>query len=97
MIKITGLDKLQRDLADAQKALASIDGELGSVRFDPYDPSSIESAIASVGQMIDERVGRHASNPIVKPMIDQMKETYREAILERAAAARLEEDDGDDK
>lgn len=95
MIKITGLDKLQRDLADAQKALAAIDGELGSVRFDPHDPSSIESAIASVEQMIDERVGAYASNPIVKPMVGEMKEKYREAILERAAAARLEEDDAD--
>ncbi len=95
MIKITGLDKLQRDLADAQKALAAIDGELGGVRFDPYDPSSIESAITSVEQMIDERVGGYALNPIVGPMIDKMKETYRGAILEKAAAARLEGNDAD--
>jgi hypothetical protein len=95
VIKITGLDKLQRDLADAQKALAAIDGQLGSVRFDPHDPSSIENAIASMEQMIDERLGKYASNPIIKPMVSGMKEKYREAILEKAAAARLKEGDDD--
>lgn len=97
MLKITGLDKLQRDLADAQKALGAIDGELGSVRFDPHDPSSIEGAIASVEQMIDERLGAYASNPIIKPMMGEMKEKYRDAILEKASEARLKEEDKDDE
>lgn len=45
MIKITGLDKLQRGLAEVQRAMSHLDGELATVRFDPHDPSSIEAAI----------------------------------------------------
>ena len=95
MFKITGLDKLQRELAEAQRALSDFDDELGTVRFDPHDPSSIEAAIQSVNQMVDQRVGQYASNPIVGPMIDQMKEAYRQSIVEKAAAARLNPQEGE--
>lgn len=90
MIKITGLDKLQRQLKDAQKALEALDGELGIVNFNPHDPASIEAAIHEVERLVDERVGAYVSSPIIGPMADEMKVKYREAILERAAAARLE-------
>jgi hypothetical protein len=89
MIKIEGLDKLTRDLGEAQKAIQELDGELGAVNFNPEDPESIEKAITAMEQMVDQRVGRYASNPIVGPLIDQMKESYRQAILDKAAASRL--------
>lgn len=88
MFKITGLDKISRDLEDAQKALAEMDGELGSVSFDPHDPASIEAAIQGVERLIDERLGSYASNPIVGPLAEGMKEQYRQGILDKAAAAR---------
>ncbi|RJX30876.1 MAG: hypothetical protein C4516_09035 [Oxalobacter sp.] len=91
MIKITGLDKLQRELEEAKRVLTKLDGELGTVNFNPHDPSSIEIAIQVVNRMIDDRVGGYASNPIVGPLIDRMKITYQENILERAAKARLQE------
>ena len=86
---IKGLDKLQRDLAQAQKALQELDGELCSVKFDPYDPASIEQAIQHVVDVIDNRVGVYESNPIVGPIIENMKEHYRTGIIERAANARM--------
>lgn len=89
MFKITGLDKLQKEIDEAQRALAELDGELGSVSFDPHDPSGIEAAIQGIYQMVDERAGKYASNSFVAPLIEQMKEVYRERILERAAEARL--------
>ncbi|TDP60652.1 hypothetical protein [Roseateles toxinivorans] len=92
MFKITGLDKLQRQLHEAQEALKSLDGELCSVKFDPNDPGSIEAAIEQVATVIDERVARHASNPIVEQLAEQMKEAYRNSIIEKAAAARLQGD-----
>lgn len=92
MFKITGLSKLTHDLADAQRAFEGLDGELGTVSFDPHDPASIEAAIQEVEQLVDERLGAYASNPLVGPLIGQMKEKYREGIVERAAAARLEGD-----
>ena len=90
MFKITGLNKLQKNLKDAERALSELDGELGGVNFDPNDPASIEGAIQSVNRMIDERLGEYSSNPIVGPLAEQMKEKYRESILEKAAAARLQ-------
>lgn len=95
MIKITGFDKLQRELEEAQRALATLDGELGTVNFNPHDPSSIEAAIQNMNSMINERASAYASNPIVGPLIEQMKETYRENILQKASEARLQENKGD--
>lgn len=79
MFEMKGLDKLFRDLEAAQRAFSELDGELGSVSFNPEDPGSIEAAIASVEQMIDEKVGAYASNPFVGPLIEEAKEQYREA------------------
>lgn len=95
MFKITGLDKLQRELVEAERALSDLDGELAAVRFDPGDPASIEAAIQAVHQMVDQRAGRYASNPIVRPLIGQMKETYRAHIVEKAAAARHRSEQGE--
>lgn len=95
MFKIEGLDQLQRELSEAQQAFGEIEGELGTVQFDSHDPGSIEAAIAQVNTMVDERLGNYASNSIVGPMIEQLKENYREAIIEKAAAARLGEDQDD--
>ncbi|MFQ2186221.1 MULTISPECIES: hypothetical protein [Aeromonas] len=95
MLKITGLDELQNELSKAQLALEELDGELGTVNFNPNDPASIEAAIQSVCQMVDERAGQYASNSIVGPLLEQMKETYRENILQHAAEARLKTDESE--
>ncbi|MGB5851821.1 MAG: hypothetical protein WBG85_05930 [Rhodanobacter sp.] len=42
MFKIDGLDKITRQLRDTERAIATIEGELGSVSFSPSDPESIE-------------------------------------------------------
>jgi hypothetical protein len=90
MLKISGIDQLSRQLTDAQKALKNLDGELGSISFDPNDPASIEAAIQSVEAIIDDRLGQYANNPIVVPFAENIKEHYRESIIDRAAAARIE-------
>ena len=90
MFKISGLDKLQRELAEAQKAFEAIDGEIGTVQFDADDPASIDAAISFMEEMIDERVGALSRNNIVGPMADEMKQKYREANLDRAAEVRLQ-------
>ena len=89
MLRITGFDELSRQLTDAQKALETLDGELGVVKFDPNDPASIEAAIQSIESMIDERLVQYERNPIIAPLAASMKEKYREAIVDRAAEARL--------
>lgn len=88
MIKIDGLDKLQRELSTAQAALQSLDGELGTVNFNPEDPASIESAIAAMEAMIDGKLVGYQGNAFIAGLANDMKAQYREAILEEAAAAR---------
>lgn len=96
-MQISGLDGLQRNLEEAQKALRELDGDLGSIGFNPNDPTSIEGAIAEVTRIVDGRLGSYASNPIVGPIAEQLKSKYREQILEKAAAARLESTNQDDR
>jgi hypothetical protein len=92
MFKITGLEELSKNLTDASKAMESLGGELGTVRFDPSDPASIEAAIQEAERMVDERIGPYLSNPIIGPLAESMKEQFRTGVLDRAAAARLEGD-----
>lgn len=91
MIKISGLDSLSRTFDDAQKAIEQLGEEL-HVSFNPHDPESIEQAIQQTESSIDDRLGAWADNPIVANLIEQTKEQYRQAILDRAAQARLEAD-----
>jgi len=89
---IKGLDKLQKTLSQAARALEETDGHIGDVKFDPNDPASIEHAIAQMEAMIDAKFEGAENNPIVRQMSDAMKEQYRAGILEKAAAARLKGD-----
>lgn len=92
-VKIKGLDELTRKMKELEKAVSDLDGEIGTVSFDPHDPQSIELAIQRMETAIDERVGSYRDNDMVENIISQTKERYREAILERAAEARNEEGD----
>ncbi|CAD1789041.1 hypothetical protein CPBF426_28110 [Xanthomonas arboricola pv. juglandis] len=90
MFKIDGLDKLTKQLTQAQLAIEELDGEIETVKFDPNDPASIESAIHQTNTTLDAKIATWADNPLVVQLVDGMKEQFREAIIERAAAARLE-------
>lgn len=93
MFKIEGIDKLQRDLKRAQDALAELDGDLGSVSFNPEDPASIDQAIAAMERIIDDRVAAYEDSKIIGSLAEEMKEQYRAMILEKAAEARLQDDE----
>src|ERR1700738_2021871 len=65
MLKITGLDKLQRQLEDAQRAFKALDGQLATVRFDPDKPESIEAAIRTMASAIDDKAPPYRDNAMV--------------------------------
>jgi hypothetical protein len=89
MLKISGLEGLSKELSDAQTALKELDGDLGTVNFNPSDPASIEQAIQMVEAMVDEKLSKYSNNSVIGPLAEEMKESYREAIISKAAAARL--------
>ncbi|MDR7102850.1 hypothetical protein [Croceicoccus sp. BE223] len=89
---VKGLDELSRKMKELEKAIAALDGEIGTVNFDPNDPQSIEVAIQKMEQTVDERVGDYSRNDMIEGIVSEVKERYRQAILERASEARNEQE-----
>ena len=89
MAFLNGLNDLQKTLSEAQRALEAVNGELGTLSFNPDDPGSVEAAIAESERLVDERLGKYANNSIVGPLMVQMKQSFRAAVIEKAAEARL--------
>lgn len=83
-----GLDKLLKELDQAQKVLARLDGTLTTVEFDPNQPGSIQAAISKMEGMVDASVAAYSRNPMVKELTDSVKGNFREQIEQRAAKAR---------
>lgn len=88
VFKIKGLDKLQKQLKDAERAFRSLDGPLKMIQFEPDQPASIFAAITQTENEIDRVVSPYRGNPFVENVAEQLKETYKDDILERAARAR---------
>ncbi|MCZ5033209.1 hypothetical protein O5906_24890 [Escherichia coli] len=72
-VKITGLDKMQKQLKEVERATEALNGSY-DVHFDANDPVSIENAIQEAYSMVYERASGYATNPMVSPLIEHMKE-----------------------
>lgn len=94
-VKITGIDKLQKQLKEVTDATEALNGSY-DVRFDAHDPTSIENAIQEANSMVDERASRYAGNPMVSPIVESMKENLRQQILDSAEEQRQENGQNDD-
>ncbi|MBI3939683.1 MAG: hypothetical protein HY315_02510 [Acidobacteria bacterium] len=57
-IKIEGLNDLSRQLGEAEEALKRLHGELGEVKFNPFDPADVQRAITETNKLVDH----HARN-----------------------------------
>lgn len=88
MFNITGLDKLQRDLKNAWRALGSLDGNIATLKFSPDDPRSVDAAIRDMERSIDRKVAPYRGNAIVENLSAQMKASYRQQIKQMAADAK---------
>ena len=86
-VNITGLDKLQRDLEDAQRALRSLDGEIATIKFDHDDARSVQRAIRQMETAVDKRVAPYGRNALVAKVADATKESFRKQILGRVKKA----------
>ena len=85
-VNIAGLDKLQRELEDAQRAFRSLDGTIATLKFDPSDPRSVQNAIRQMEAVIDSKTAANGGNPLVTKVAKAMKDQYREKIVEQARA-----------
>jgi hypothetical protein len=82
--KITGLDRLQRQFEDAQRALESLNGTITTVKIDPNDPASVQRAIHQMETTVDNKVARYGDNPLVAQVAAKSKAHFRERLLKRA-------------
>lgn len=93
MFKMNGLDKLTKQLEEAQKAMEGINGSLGETTFEPEDPASIEAAIVEMESVVDRKMAAYAGNPLVDEIVESAKEGLRTMIIDKAQACRLGERD----
>lgn len=80
-LSLSGFDKLQRDLEEAQHALASLDGTIATLRFDPTNAASVQQAIQRMEAAVDGKVAPYGDNALVAPMVQAVKDNYRARIL----------------
>lgn len=83
MFKITGLDKLTREMDELAKFTKAIDGNLVNVRFDPKDPASMQAAIRQMEAAVDAKAAPYRSNKLVIGLAAKSKEQFRRAIRSR--------------
>jgi hypothetical protein len=83
-MKITGFDKLQRELKEAQDAFESLEGTIATLRFNPEDAASVQEAIRQIETAVDAKTARFSANPLVRSVVDKLKSTYRQKLVERA-------------
>lgn len=87
-VTITGMDKLQKMLADAQRALSELNGTIAELKFDPADPASVAAAIEQMKRAVDEKVAPYRGNAIIDPLAAKSKEAFRRAIEVKVASAQ---------
>jgi hypothetical protein len=78
-----GLDRLRQQLEEAERAFDSLEGTFVILELDPKNPESAEVAIRQMESQIDSKIAPYRDNSIVSKMAQELKDKYREMILER--------------
>lgn len=92
-MKVTGFEAIKKKTNQMAKFAEEIDGELASVSFDPANPGSIEAALQQISDAIDEKTKSYERNDWIQNLAAQLKEHARNNLLEKAAAARMDDQD----
>ena len=79
-IKIEGLDKIQRQLKEVERAANLIRGHLATLEFDPSDPKSKRAAIKKGEQIVDAKLRPYRNNPFVVQIIEGLKQGLKDAV-----------------
>jgi hypothetical protein len=85
-VKITGLDRLQSQLQEAQRGFEALNGEIASLRFSPGDPVGVARAIQEMEAAVDAKTALYAGNPLVSKVANAMKKGFRERIQSKATS-----------
>ncbi|WP_322083380.1 hypothetical protein [Burkholderia sp. BCC1972] len=80
---LKGLDQLTKQLNEASRAFQSLDGEIATVHVVPGDPASMQAAIRQMEAAIDRKAAPYRGNPLVDPVVKQLKARYRDELIKR--------------
>jgi hypothetical protein len=83
-VKITGVDKLKRQLDEAQRGLESLHGTITTVQLNPDDPASVRRAVQQMESAVDAKVASYVGYPLVAKVAEMTKQNLRQRILARA-------------
>jgi hypothetical protein len=62
--------------------VASLDGEIATLRFNPNDPASVQQALREMEQALESKTAAYSSNALVAKIAEEAKEAFRKRILE---------------
>jgi hypothetical protein len=91
MAKIAGIMELfqmRLRVEDACRAFRSLDRELAKITLKPGDAASVEAAMRQMEAAVDRKAAPFRGNKFVDPFVKPLKDKYRAAIREKAAAGR---------
>ena len=77
---ITGLDKLQHQLEEARRGLASLNGTITTLKFNPDDPASVRRAVQQMQSAVDAKVASYRGNQLVAKVAEMTKNNFRQRI-----------------
>ncbi|MFZ2994612.1 hypothetical protein [Sphingobium sp.] len=81
-----GLDDQSQKIEHLQKVVGTIETHIAKIGFAPADAESVKEAITQMERAVDQWVRGHDGDATVGPFVDHLKNTYRKAIFEQAAA-----------
>jgi hypothetical protein len=84
-IKLTGMSEVMRNM---EQLKAALDGAVEKASFDPHNPQEVERTMREVMQKVDLKLAPYISAPGVREIAEQLKAECRNAVLNKADAAR---------
>ena len=88
MAKIMELYQMRLQVEDACRAFQSLDRELAKISLTPGDSASLAAALRQMEAAVDRKAAPFRGNKFVDPYVKPLKDKYRAAIREKAAAGK---------
>jgi hypothetical protein len=85
VVLMPDMDTLRIQMREVEPVLKALDAELERINFDPQRPASVAKAQAQTRITIERRLADFRANPILGPLIEELKAHYAEGIGARVA------------
>lgn len=76
------LDDLRAQMIAAEESLKKLDIEMEKIDYDPLIPESVQEARKRVRQLIDTILADFGDNPVLAPMVTELRSHYLDRIEE---------------